>query len=603
MAKRISKSRTSSETKFFMRRPGFAGPFSFPGMTYNFPMRIVPVLFFVFSFSAFAQSDVVPLLNVLENPAPDARICTQEDFQSCVTALCGDRSRYQRRQDADYEALYDARAFGSIESVTARIRATLERQRLRNIEFAREFKSRIAAGTYSLNTSSWDEFMWDNKAHEMFANHIEWEFDRTQPADRKITFRLTGTDGRSPAFRNALEVYAREELQNRIDHRSLLYNYLLTENELRDSIAESQKIAGDLVTQDLRNRINRGEDLQNLARDLFNLRPENGPIQMYNCRSTECRSGLAREISSQLVPGLTKFEESNQRPEFVDQHLPQCLSSFIQSAVRAPESEAMLASMPAMRERYINSALSNLSAHSKDTFKKYLDEEVDYSTNLMQNPRTSLDTSFAEAGRPYPAAGVEILLKEAPSSGPKDKMNPLLGLDVCAGPSFLESDSFLPNSVFNEGKDLISLSGFNCAHPDLGEGVFLHELGHALSFVMRENRLSTESRATYLSLRDCIRNAGPNLPGSDRFSGDKLTTEEDMADFLAAKVPTNASHPSSCQLQTNTNLMEMDQGSRSHSSATVRLLRDARARGPLPPSCLPIFNQFHSQFQAETCSQ
>ncbi len=531
-----------------------------------------------------------------------------------MTALCGDRTRYQRRQDADYEALYDASAFGSIESVTARIRATLERQRQRNVEFSRDIKTRIAAGTYSINTDSWDEFLWDNRAHEMFSNNIEWEFDRTQPADRKITFRLTGTEDRSPSFRNALEVYAREELRNRTDHRTLISNHLLTETELRESIRESQRIAGDLVTPELRARIQRSENLQDLAWELVNLRPREK--QRYSCQSTGCRSGLARELSTQLVPSLTRFEENNLRPDFVDQYLPQCLSSFIQSAVRTPESEAMLASMPAMRERYINTALANLSSHSKDTFKKYLEDEVDYSTNLMQNPRTSLDSSFAEAGRPYPPAGIEILMRDASTSNQKNKMYPLLGLDVCAGPSFLESDAFSPNPVIIEGdsdgnirnltdpdrKDRISLSGFNCAHPDLGEGVFLHELGHALSHVMSRNRLSTESKATFITLRSCIRSGGPDA-NNGRFPGDRLTTEEDMADFLAAKVSTASAHPSSCQLQTDSSFMVMENTQNDHSPPTVRLLRDARARGPLPPSCQPIYNQFHTQFRAETCSQ
>ncbi len=579
-------------------------------------MRIVPVLFLLISSFAIAQSDVAPLLNVLESPAPDARVCTQADFQACVTTLCGDRTRYQRRQDADYIALYDAGTFGSIESVTARIRATLERQRLRNLEFTRDLKARVVAGTFTMNTASWDNFMWDNKAHEMFANNIEWELDRNLPLDRKISYQLTGLEGRSPAFRAALEAYAREELQNRSSLRTLLGNNLLTESQLRDSIAESQRIAGNRVTPELRERLQRRENLQNLAWDFFNLRPQEKQSN-YTCRSPECRAGLSRELSTQLVPGLTRFEESNQQPDFVEKNLPQCLSAFIQSAVRAPESEAMIASMPAMRERYINSALSGLSDHSKTTFKKYLEEEVDYSTNLTQNPRTSLDSSFAEAGRPYPQAGVDIHVRDAFSSPTKDRMNPLLGLEVCGGPQFFESDAFSPNPIIIEGdsegtrdltdytrKDRISLSGFNCAHPDLGEGVFLHELGHALSYVMSRDRLSTESRATFVTLRNCIRSAGPDVPGGiQRFSGDKLTTEEDMADFLAAKVSIPSAHPSSCQLQSENSLMEMENNLNDHAPPTVRLLRDARARGPLPPACQPIYNQYHSQFRAETCPQ
>lgn len=578
-------------------------------------MRIPLILFLFLPLSVFAQNDVGPLISVLESPAPDARVCTQEDFNSCVNALCGDRRGYQRRQDADYEALYDARTFGSIESVTARIRATLERQRLRNITFARDLKGRIAAGTYSIKTDAWDEFQWDNRAHEIFANNIEWDIDRNQPLDRKISFRLTGVEDRSPAFRTALEAYAREEQRNRSDLRTLIGNHVMTDAELRASIVESQRIAGDLVTPQLRERLQRGDNIQTLAWDLFILRPNEK--QKYSCSTPECRTGLTRELSTQLVPALTRFEENNQRQDFVDQHLPQCLSAFIQSAVRAPESEAMIASMPAMRERYITSALSGLSDHSKDAFRKYLEDEIEYSTNLSQNPRTSLDSSFEEAGRPYPPAGIEILQRDAFFSTQKDKMNPLLGLDACAGPSFFESDAFSPNPAIIEGdsdgntkiltdpnrKDRISLSGFNCAHPDLGEGVFLHELGHALAYVMSHDRLSTSSRETYVNLRQCIRNAGPDLPGNDRFPGDRIATEEDMADFLAAKVTTTSAHPSSCQLITENSLMVMENLQTDHSPATVRLLRDARARGPLPPACQPIYTQYHSQFRAETCPQ
>ncbi|MES2527456.1 MAG: hypothetical protein V4598_10230 [Bdellovibrionota bacterium] len=579
-------------------------------------MRISSVLLFLFSCSAFAQSDVAPLLNVLENPTPDAQVCTQADFQSCVTALCGDRTRYQRRQDADYEALYDAQAFGSLDSVRTRIRATLERQRQRNVDFARDMKTRIAAGTFTLNTESWDEFMWDDRAHAAFANNIEWDLDRNAPLDRKISYRLTGLEGRSPAFRSALEAYAREELRTRADLNTLLGNNLLTDDQLRETIAESQRIAGDAVTPELRARLERGENLQSVAWDFYILRPREKQSK-YTCRTAECRTGLAREVTTQLVPGLTRFEDSNLQPDFVDRHLPQCLSAFVQSAVRAPESEAMIASFPAMRENFLNTAMSNLSAHSRDAFKKYLEEEVDYSTNMIQNPRTSLDSSFAEAGKPYPNVGTDILTRDAISSGPKDRMNPLLGLDVCVGPAFFESDSFTPNPVIVEGdsdgntrvltdpnrRDRISLSGFNCAHPDLGEGVFLHELGHALSFVLSKDRLSTSSKETFLNLRNCIRGAGPDLPGNERFPGDRRMTEEDMADFLAAKIPSTSPNPSSCQLISEMNLMVMNNRESDHAPSMVRLIRDARARGALPPACQPIYQQYHSEFRAESCSR
>lgn len=338
-------------------------------------------------------------MTVLENPAPEARYCTQADFEACYTAVCGDRSQYQRRQDADYEALYDSIAFGPPATVRERLSVIIERQRQRNIKFATDLKSQIEAGAYSISTKDWDEFKWDNEAYKLFSDNIEWETDPAQPIDKKITYRLKGTEGKSPAFLEALKAYAREKLADFSDIRTLVENNLLSDEELRTTIRSLQTSLGDKVTPELKSRIESGKELGDVAFSLVVLRKNK--ISAYMCKSPECRTNMTRHLTQNLLPSLENFRKENANPLDLNSYLARCQSAFMQSAVRAPEFEAITNSLPALRERYLNTALAGMSTHSKTQFKKYLEEKVEYSTGIYQNPRTSLETSFVDSGRPY----------------------------------------------------------------------------------------------------------------------------------------------------------------------------------------------------------
>lgn len=573
-------------------------------------MRIVPILFLFSSLSVLAQSDVGPLISVLENPVPEARNCTTADFDACVKAICGDMSRYKRRQEADYEALYDASKYGALSTVREKLETVLEQQRQKNLKFVSELKTQIEAGSFSINTSKWDDFEWDNEAYKLFSESIEWETDPSKPIESKISYRLKNTEGKSPEFIEALKAYAREKQADHSDIRTLVENNLLSESELRTSITSLQSSLGNRVTPELKARIESGSDLSNVAFSLVILRDR--PLSAYMCKSPECRANISRHLTKNLLPSLESFREENANPFFVASQLPRCQAAFMQSAVRLPEFEAVKNNLPALRERYINSALAGLSAHSKGLFKKYLEEGVNYSTGVFQDPKASLEASLSSSSKPYSDEERDEHLYNLSKGKYQDFT---LGLDACKGALPLEADSFVVNPMVYEGradgttkvtgdpngKDHINISEFNCSHPDLGEGVLFHELGHALSYLFHKNEVSPESRESYTKLRVCITQAADDKPGNERYRGDRLTTEEDMADFLARKIMTSQ-HPSSCQLVYPENMTIMTQSEDSHSPSMRRLLLDARAKGTQPAVCDPITIQYGHQFGAEKCS-
>ncbi len=88
-------------------------------------------------------------------------------------------------------------------------------------------------------------------------------------------------------------------------------------------------------------------------------------------------------------------------------------------------------------------------------------------------------------------------------------------------------------SVYHNDDKRVRISEFDLALA--GPGVLYHELGHRISALMAEEGASSESKNRFLALRACLSSMHGELPGNPKFAGDQLYTEEDYADWVAAK--------------------------------------------------------------------
>ncbi len=133
----------------------------------------------------------------------------------------------------------------------------------------------------------------------------------------------------------------------------------------------------------------------------------------------------------------------------------------------------------------------------------------------------------------------------------------------------------------------------------MGEQIFAHELGHALSYAFHEKRLSESSYKEFLKDRSCMN----QLNGVSDFEsplpfmphpGDRFRTEEDTADLIAFRFGQGRETLMSCALlepdyeltqyvhPSLLNRISLD----THSSPLTRAVREAIHKSiPLPTAC------------------
>ena len=182
----------------------------------------------------------------------------------------------------------------------------------------------------------------------------------------------------------------------------------------------------------------------------------------------------------------------------------------------------------------------------------------------------------------------------------------------CPSPRHLATDFFWPGIQ----KPLIHVSPHSCAHPSTGLGVVAHELGHALSHLISEHKASSESAQTYLRRRQCVVGLSPILPvkmpdgAQQKFTIDRLTTEEDMADWVMQKAVPFNEHPITCDFlkvdssgQYDPKYLEiLPAEGDTHSGSLMRMVREWHAKnGSLPASCQQLIGAHTGIVEARAC--
>ncbi len=156
----------------------------------------------------------------------------------------------------------------------------------------------------------------------------------------------------------------------------------------------------------------------------------------------------------------------------------------------------------------------------------------------------------------------------------------------------------------------INISYYSCTHHDRGEGIFAHELGHALSHIVVNGELSKESLKKYKKLRNCAttQKGSDEVPLIDEIMGDKLYTEEDTADLISY-ILTPKDLIYSCSLLLHSNLeeysnlkIENPDKNDNHSTSLSRVIMEAVNKGlEIPQSCKKGIKNSNTKIRFEKC--
>jgi hypothetical protein len=164
---------------------------------------------------------------------------------------------------------------------------------------------------------------------------------------------------------------------------------------------------------------------------------------------------------------------------------------------------------------------------------------------------------------------------------------------------------------FGEG-DFVFISDFSCTHEDNGIHNIEHEMGHALSFVFANSKLSTESLEIYKKIRTCASATYPAAPlkaqGFNAQEGDKAYTEEDTADLFSFMANPNDKKIYACAFfepakngNSYTNLHFINERD-SHSTPLTRaLIESVNKELNFPTSCKELIEKEASNMRFQKC--
>ena len=352
------------------------------------------------------------------------------------------------------------------------------------------------------------------------------------------------------------------------------------------------------------------------------------------CSSNTCVKGVQSYLKSNIKDMIEKLEAVTNDPTLADQAIAYCKSEMASKSIQYGHGQ-LKEFIPQVKENFLKNVMGKYSPQSKSSFKDYLHKELQFifpepqkdavdkmtsDINILHTNKGVLSEKFMTTSSRH-SSQIWALVRIFDSTQEGDR---LLTLAPCGGTFHevgTESDSFY-SVYFNKtsglnpryGHDTIIASAFSCLHPHTGKGVIAHELGHALSSVLFQGKLSAASKEKFLKVRRCStfsqHKKARDLDRRFSYQGDSQFTEEDTADVLAWFAHSEGKNLTSCALMMPTpNLQSYENLSfdpvppaRSHSSPFLRAIREAIHKDwKLPSSCQEVIRR-NPQYDLKKCS-
>ncbi len=140
--------------------------------------------------------------------------------------------------------------------------------------------------------------------------------------------------------------------------------------------------------------------------------------------------------------------------------------------------------------------------------------------------------------------------------------------------------------------------------PDLGKAIMLHELGHIVFKYLNSEQASSQSRAHFAEIRQCL---SENHPGGDILSSEHYV-EEDWCDLIASKGTYHSDINIGCELneQEDNKFINLDLNNPNqkdlHSTDFFRALQNYKVqKGTLPSACNQLNQEQDNRWKFKTC--
>lgn len=361
-----------------------------------------------------------------------------------------------------------------------------------------------------------------------------------------------------------------------------------------------------------------------LAKVQTSLQPEKLK-QASICQDIACQKAVREELNNTLAfyERLLSIMEKN----LMDRFSAHCLSQFILFKEQRKQMEAEGLNISNVKNNFLKRVLSRFSNPTKKRFEDFINTNLEIVLPFSTDPVEELATENEDLISSFFKKIIEIV--KQPEEIDRTKLIKVMNrlkthLDEAITspcPNQFTFDAFLPPFETSSTKPstprketAISLSIFSCLNPQHGKGIAAHEMGHLLSWMFSQNKLSETSYNSYKDLRACASKRYKNSKAIDtdysiQHTNDKVKTEEDTADLIAHMAVPDSSLLFSCFLLSiakdgtqyipDTDILEQEN---KHSTGLTRVLFEAiHKQVKLSPACQKVVDQYKNQINFKPC--
>ncbi len=594
----------------------------------------------------------------------DAKVSNKQNLNQCAIALCGEASKLSSGQFTNASAgeYITPSSLKDYEKYETKINTVIDRAIDKRLNLLKGFHTKIKEKNFQWSSFDLSDEEFNTLSESIYEEYIAGNIKSKGPLDERMTYKLRNTENLPKELIDGLKLYAEEKkrvytnnylyslsygmytidearpiLQARWDKFKVFYDKKIVESP--DALEAGWKVQVDIIEKKiLADEYLIGKDVMI---DMYYISILEGMVQMPGrvdniktealCTSDECRNGVLAYFKSDALRNsietlkLRSIEDMDEQRELFRSH---CKSEYLLNNRIDYDKQKMRDRLPRYIDKLTETMTSYFSDESSKQFGNYLKNDISFSLNLVEKD-IDIDEEFTEQIDEVKLSieGIETNYEDKDiSTMLSDLMKTADAPDMCD----LSSDGILwdafiyqgvetedfHRSDYNPEKNNVLVSQFSCTHEEYGGGILIHELGHALSYFLRNNKVSEKSYNWYLEKRKCITD---NDKGQKKGSGydefvhakDKFRSEEDMADYIYSLtgIGKNDEKIMGCSLLALSSDSENYLGlsleadpEDTHSSSLMRVIMQALTMGrEIPEPCGQLIETNKDKFGFKKC--
>ena len=491
--------------------------------------------------------DLPQILEVFQSGPPVKSMCGTSDkmlAHKCALDLCGPPNRRLSidLNDSNFDHYVKPELLGQFSRVEKKLGEIINSRLKRAKSFARVLQNRLEKGPLKVDFSKWSDGIYDRYAREFFSQHVSFYSDLSRPIGKRLNYTINLPAKASKTLKVGVEAFIKEKKkQNESSLLRMMENDIRTGEEVKFALLQRWLKFDDMYRgekrknpsfamgwkksiEKMRERMEpkrvmglSNSDLYSLvsyfehvAGNVIKRQTGKNPYSSAVCTGQDCRKALQKIINNYDFNGAADVLALNddQKKKMFRQAMSYCKSKYVSSILDDPNEGDVKKMYSEIKEKFLDNVFSHYSESSKKVFSSYL------SNRLKVRGKKEDGWNFFNRVEQY-----HIQVRNEPAFAKKcvsdedcirevffyrndeGKIDPLKGFSPCRSRwSRIGGDYFVPK------EDAVYLSSFSCNHQSRGKRVLAHELGHALSWVFYQKKLSDSSFKKYLETRECVTN-------------------------------------------------------------------------------------------------